>query len=716
MDPRFDTSRDPRFKRAPRSVRRVQVDERFKRIFSDSGFAETSAVDSRGQKLRRSAGKAKLHDFYELADVDIGGGSRSSRKPSLVESEQAQGDTKRKTTRAGWSKSGQTIEQMMASEEGQADQEVNEEEDEEILEENAEEKEDDEEDEEEEEEDDDDEDEDDENANEKSAAWQVAQDAIPKGDATRRLAIMGCDWDRISAGDLLVMFHTYLDLKKSKRGSGSIEKVSIYPSDYGIKQMEKEAKEGPQLFDANVADDMDEKQAEIAQQEALRLYQIERTKYYWALVECDSQETGSWLYDQMDGLEADGICPGMLDLRFVPDDVIPPHKASSEATDIPSKFSAPNIHRSATSHTKVKCTWDETPAKRRKDLMRKNFSANELADMDLKAYLASSSGEEEDEVNDKTSGARELRALVGGSDSEAIADESSSEIENMGSGGPFGSSKTTKRKSGGEEMGDMEATFNLKASRLEEELAERAKDIGKGVQHLESKQPKGTWETYLEKRKEKRKEKKLKAKQARDEVRGTQVEEHTSKNKSRKQPWNFAENTERGLGELELLATDANMKEDRGFNLRGPQRRAHDVGQKAKNAEDDQISGFRVDVNDPRISKVFSDADFAIDPTNPEFRKSDGMQEVLREKRERKPKSALNKVEPLNAGKQDHLRRSSLSKAEVESKPPLVEKAGIRGSLQIFASDRSASVVALDTGAPKAKSSNTKKKKAKRKQ
>lgn len=33
---------------------------------------------------------------------------------------------------------------------------------------------------------------------------------------------------------------------------------------------------------------------------------MNRTKYSWALVECDSVSTAAWLYDQMDGLEADG--------------------------------------------------------------------------------------------------------------------------------------------------------------------------------------------------------------------------------------------------------------------------------------------------------------------------------------------------------------------------------------------------------------------------
>lgn len=39
-----------------------------------------------------------------------------------------------------------------------------------------------------------------------------------------------------------------------------------------------------------------------------------------------------------------------------------------------------------------------------------------------------------------------------------------------------------------------------------------------------------------------------------------------------------------------------------------------------------------------RISKVFSGVDFDIDPTNPEFRPTEGMQEVLKKKRHRKAK------------------------------------------------------------------------------
>ena len=37
-----------------------------------------------------------------------------------------------------------------------------------------------------------------------SSVWNMAQENVPKGDASRRLAVMGCDWDHVAAGDLMV--------------------------------------------------------------------------------------------------------------------------------------------------------------------------------------------------------------------------------------------------------------------------------------------------------------------------------------------------------------------------------------------------------------------------------------------------------------------------------------------------------------------------------
>lgn len=226
---------------------------------------------------------------------------------------------------------------------------------------------------------------------------------------------------------------------------------------------------------------------------------------------------------------------------------------------------------------------------RRKDLMKKRFSPQELAEMDLQAYLASSS-EEEGDVG-------ELKALVP-SDSE-------------GSEEGFGSA---------EPQGDMEATFSVKASNLEEKLAERAKQGG----HTLQQEPQSAWEKYLEKRKQKKRERKQKAKEDRERLKRTDA----------------ADEPQEDLG---LLVDD---EKERGFNLRGPQRKAHDHGLGMK-----ELDHFKMDVNDSRISKVFNSADFEIDPTNPEFRKSEGMLEVLKEKRKRKPKAKASKVDTVKTEK-----------------------------------------------------------------
>eukprot|EP00434_Breviolum_minutum_P041599 symbB.v1.2.037007.t1/scaffold5354.1/size28145/2 len=533
---RFDTSRDPRFKRAPRHVRRVQVDGRFARMFKEQQFVETPQVDARGQPLKRSTGKEKLQEFYELAGVE-----GAAIAPENSENEELEGED---------------VEEEELDESEEEEEQIDEE---------------------------------------------TVKEDIPQGDATRRFAVMGCDWDHVSAGDLLVMFRTYLQKAKKVRQSGSVDKISVFPSDYGLQQLEREAKEGP-LLDASRRG-LDEDEA--AQQEALRKYQMNRTKYYWALVECNSVSTASWLYDQMDGLEADGVCPASLDLRFVPDDVEPPHEATSVATELPTKFAGPQMLRSATGHTKVKCTWDEPPVQRRKDLMKKRFTPQELAEMDLQAYLDSDS-------DDEQQGAEDLKALVAGSDSEGFFDESGSEME-----------KEQKSK---KTEGDMEATFSVKASQLEDKLSARAKEEGQGVHTLQQ-QTQSTWEKYLEKRKQKKRERKLKAKEDKEKLK--KMKDHDAKG--------LGPLPEDDAEELDLLMEDS---KERGFNLRGPQRKAHDHGPST-----DDLDHFKMNVNDSRISKVFNSADFEIDPTNPEFRKSEGMLEVLKEKRKRKkPQTKVKKT------------------------------------------------------------------------
>jgi len=618
MDPRFDTSRDPRFRRAPKHVRRVQVDKRFAHMFTDEQFIETPTVDPRGRKLRRNAGARKLKEFYDVADEEEkagseepasggnvpGGKRRAAKLPSAPEAPEPRKGPRgkrrakaRAQAEADEPKAEEEAEEADAESEeaGQSDAEAHDEGEEE------------EEPEEEEEDDEDDEEDEEEQFDEK--IWEAPELAdVPKGEATRRIALMGCDWDRTSPVDLLVLLRNYLSSKEALKGSGalraaSVDRVSIYPSDYGIEEMKKENAQGPSLEKPAPIADVTEKE-EVAN-EALRRYQMQRTRYYYAVAECDSVATAAWMYDQIDGLEVNGLCPGMLDVRFIPDDLTFPHEAVSQATEVPPKYSAPLVVDTNLSHTKVKCTWDEAPVRRQRDLMKKAFTPDQLRDADLEAYLASSDEEDKDPERVEA-----LRSLVRGAE-EDLSGLSSDDEE-------------LKDKAPKQVMGDMEATFNLKTEQLSKDLTEKVQKQGGGRRVVaEEAEEKTVWQQYLDKRKAKRKERREASKKARE----------AKKSNAALNPEDApGSDAEQEKGDLELLVDDVAV-DDRNFNLRSKKR---GPGGQAKAQEDDK--GFQVDVDDPRIEKIFSSADFEIDPTNPEFRASDGMSELLRKKRRNKPK------------------------------------------------------------------------------
>jgi len=65
------------------------------------------------------------------------------------------------------------------------------------------------------------------------------QKGIPNGEETKRLSVMNLDWDNIHANDLFVLFTSFIS------GKSKIYKVEIYPSEYGLKEMQKEKTDGP---------------------------------------------------------------------------------------------------------------------------------------------------------------------------------------------------------------------------------------------------------------------------------------------------------------------------------------------------------------------------------------------------------------------------------------------------------------------------------------
>lgn len=135
-------------------------------------------------------------------------------------------------------------------------------------------------------------------------------------------------------------------------------------------------------------EEMDPKNEEV--RERIRKYQLNRMKYYYAIVEFDSIESSELVYRELDGREYEGSSLE-LDLRFVPDDVeFEEEDVKAKCDKLPdlTSYQAPQFINSALQQTTVKFTWDETDA-RRQDKLLKAYTKEELDKDDLEAYLAS---------------------------------------------------------------------------------------------------------------------------------------------------------------------------------------------------------------------------------------------------------------------------------------------------------------------------------------
>ncbi|CAH3149192.1 unnamed protein product [Porites evermanni] len=357
-DPRFTrVAQDPRFKKISRKERKLKIDGRFEKMFTDKSFTTKYFVDKRGSRVEKTS-KEDLHRFYEMSDEsdkedeDEEFQPKEKERKELTEKKVAKSKSKKEKAvkKDGWKmkkklqmqenddnkgvgkKSSKNIrsrkededENGSSSEEdidlsrGEGDvQSSSEEEDEGQL------------------------------------KLKIKDDEIehPWGemdvstkttkDSTRRLAVCNLDWDRVTATDLFVLFNSF------KPRDGVIKSVKIYPSDYGLEQMQKEECLGPVELkdDEGGSENLNENgntEGSGFSMEKLRQYQLNRLKYYYAVMDCDSPGTAEVLYDECDGTEFE-LSGNILDLRYIPDDMEFDHEPHSVATGIPAlgMYSAP---------------------------------------------------------------------------------------------------------------------------------------------------------------------------------------------------------------------------------------------------------------------------------------------------------------------------------------------------------------------------------------
>jgi hypothetical protein len=222
----------------------------------------------------------------------------------------------------------------------------------------------------------------------------VKQEDIPVGQESYRLACVNLDWDHVKAVDLLKLFDGF------KPSNGSIKRVTILPSEFGKEAMLKESFQGPpteifktekDLLNTSLQND-DGKDFNMV---ALRKYQMDRLRYYYAVIECDSISTAKAIFNTCDGAEFESSA-NLIDLRYIPDEMEFDDEPKDIAFELPVIYESVEFVTEALQHSKVSLTWDQDDFDRQKTT-KKHFSKQELKDMDFKSFLATDSESDLDE-------------------------------------------------------------------------------------------------------------------------------------------------------------------------------------------------------------------------------------------------------------------------------------------------------------------------------
>ncbi|SCU85246.1 LAFA_0D14664g1_1 [Lachancea sp. 'fantastica'] len=449
------------------------------------------------------------------------------------------------------------------------------------------------------------------------------------GESSKTLAVVNLDWDHVKSDDLMITFSSFVPK------GGKIAKIAIYPSEFGKERLTREQVEGPprEIFaskkkskrskdddsdsEVDVKDLYEEGDAEDYDVKSLRRYQLERLRYYYAVVYCSNVETAESIYKNCDGTEFESTA-NMFDLRYVPDGMKFDDEPRDDCSELPKNYRPAQFSTDALQHSKVKLTWDETPADR-VSMAKRAFSQKELDEMDFKAYLASDSEDSEPEYNvnlkDKLKALANQSAQVGDrSVFDKKSDEEQSDV-------------------------DMQITF---APGLAE--ADDSKEGADG----------NTDETTIEKVRRKEKERRKMRKERIKELKKQTSEEKQKSKESRsaKKSKSPEDTNSKSAAELELLMMDdeeqeggSSINKKAHFNMNDIMRSEKEKAKKSKFQDKRKITDdqFKPDLNDPRFSEMFEDHDFAIDPSQPEFKQTPAMKQILQERNKRSHKSKTKK-------------------------------------------------------------------------
>ncbi|EHA19971.1 hypothetical protein ASPNIDRAFT_139340, partial [Aspergillus niger ATCC 1015] len=657
-DPRFaNIQTDPRYRLPSKRQTHVKLDKRFAHMLRDKDFSRNAAVDRYGRKLASDDTKKQLERFYQL-DEDAQEGEEEEEEgegeeddgledASVADDEEVLRELRKAETYDPARDGG--FDESSSSEEESSDEE---DEDEEEFE----------------------------GFGEELEYPDKHRADVPTGDVTDRIAVVNLDWDNIRAEDLMAVFSSFAPT------GGKVLKVAVYPSEFGKERMEREETEGPprEIFaskkggDSDDEDEMDsdeeeenirksmlkEDKGEEFNSTQLRKYQLERLRYFYAILTFSSRDVAKHVYDLVDGAEYLSSA-NFFDLRFVPEDTdFSDDTPRDECERIPDGYQPNEFVTDALQHSKVKLTWDMED-KSRKEAQARAFrgSRKDIDENDLKAYLASdSSDDEEDE------GGVEIVDTTRGDGETKKVSKKEEEKQRLRALLGLGAEPTPSSKSDGP-VGEMEVTFTSG-------LAGGPK--GDSIFENEPEKDETTIEKYIRKERERKKRRKEKLKATKrgedgeqdeaadasdakeqpqqddlgfddpffDDPTGKATEAARRKEEKRKKREERAAEEAAAAAkraELELLMMEDNNKPGiKHFDMNEiekAEKQARKKGKKGK-GKGKQVEvptdDFEMEVTDPRFARLYESHEFAIDPTNPRFKATSGMKALLEEGRKRR--------------------------------------------------------------------------------
>jgi hypothetical protein len=313
----------------------------------------------------------------------------------------------------------------------------------------------------------------------------------------------------------------------------------------------------------------------------------------------------------------------VFDLSFVPDEMAFDAEYRDEAIDDPgTRYRAVEFVTDALRHSKVKLTWDDDDPERN-HITRRSLTKKEIEEADFKAYIASSSSESDndpDPVSKKRSKKNaqrdKLRTLLLAGDDDEL---------------PEGWGRDDD--AGKQDDVDMEITFTP------------------GLIEAKNPEDETTMEAYQRKMREKRKKRKEEVKVKATTVTNDEGRGQLGKNVSFDDDFFEGMSGSERESEVEKSSESAKrvsrtqdvgkpvpreeVKSDVKAEKKGKKKRG-----KKKVIDDDEVQDdFIIDVKDDRFKAIHEDYQFAIDPSNPHFKKTKSMVALIDERIKRQKRS-----------------------------------------------------------------------------